>query len=159
MLLIEYLKNSEAAAYMWCDSEDLSIIADIYQINIKIITTKGRNDKNPTVNWISPESTMKEYAELKDIEMEEMVLLHQKDSHFDLIVSKDSLLATVGSLSLQSNIGPMKDKNEGENAKHVDEEENEHMEDKHNNDEEVSNIDAKHHDEETNNDVETKHVE
>ena len=27
----------------------------MYQVNIKIITTKGEADENPTVNWIYPE--------------------------------------------------------------------------------------------------------
>ena len=35
--LIEYLKTSNEAKYMWCDSEDLAIITDMYQIKIKII--------------------------------------------------------------------------------------------------------------------------
>ena len=73
---------------MWCDSEDLSIIADMYQINIKIITTKGRNDKNPTVNWIYPEEKMKPFAVLKNVKLNDLVLLHQNDIHFDLVVSK-----------------------------------------------------------------------
>ena len=48
--LIKYLKTSDDAAYMWSDSEDLSIIADMFQIKIKVITVKGPNDKKPTVN-------------------------------------------------------------------------------------------------------------
>ena len=75
--LVQYLETSEEAAYMWTDSEDLTVISDMYQVTIKVITTKGEDDENPTVNWISPEITMKEYSELKDVEMEEMVLLHQ----------------------------------------------------------------------------------
>ena len=62
--LIEYLKTSNEAKYMWCDSEDLAIIADMYQIKIKIITTKGHIDKNPTVNWIVPDESMKEFAKM-----------------------------------------------------------------------------------------------
>ena len=31
---------------MWCDSEELSIIYDMYQINIKIKTSKGPDDKS-----------------------------------------------------------------------------------------------------------------
>ena len=63
--LLEFLKNSEEASYMWTDSEDLAVLADMYQMKIKIITTKGDEDKNPTVNCILPENTMKEYAEVK----------------------------------------------------------------------------------------------
>ena len=63
--LIKYLKTSDDAAYMWSDSEDLSIIADMFQIKIKVITVKGPNDKKPTVNQIYPCEGLKQFAELK----------------------------------------------------------------------------------------------
>ena len=78
---------------------DLCVIADMYQIIIKVITTKGSGDKNPTVNWINADENMKKFAELQNVKQEDMVLLHDHDSHFNLIVSKDSDLAKLGSLS------------------------------------------------------------
>ena len=39
--LIEFLIKSEKAAYMWTDSEDLAVLSDMYQIKIKIITSRG----------------------------------------------------------------------------------------------------------------------
>ena len=113
--LIEFLKHSEEAAYMWTDSEDLAIIADMYQMKIKVVTTKGETDKSPTVNWIHPDPELKEFAELKDIEIDDLVLLHQNDTHFNLIVSKESDLAMYGSLSYRFNVGPiMEDLNKPE---------------------------------------------
>ena len=50
--LINYLKTSDEAIYMWSDTEDLIVLADMYQIKIKIITAKGEDDENPTINWI-----------------------------------------------------------------------------------------------------------
>ena len=64
-------------------------------------------DPNPTINWIYPDENMKGFAELKDVMLDEMVLLHQKDSHFNLIVSKNSDLAKYGSLSYRFNVGPI----------------------------------------------------
>ena len=104
--LLEFLEKSEDAAYMWTDSEDLIVVADMYQVNIKVISTRGESDKNPTVNWISPDQEMKQFAELKDVEIDDMVLLHERDTHFNLIVSEDSDLVKLGSLSFRSNIGP-----------------------------------------------------
>ena len=98
--------NSDDAEYMWSDSEDLAIIADMYQMKIKIITTKGMHDDQPTVNWIYPDPRMAEFAELKDVEIDDMVLLHENDLHFNLVVAGDSDLATQGSLSYRFNIGP-----------------------------------------------------
>ena len=101
-LLIEFLKTSDDAQYMWSDSEELAILADLYQMRIKIITT---NRKNPTINWIYPDKNLAEYAELKDVEISDMILLHQEENHFDLVVSRNSNLATQGSLSYRHNIG------------------------------------------------------
>jgi hypothetical protein len=112
MKLLKFLKYSKKAAYMWSDSEDLAIIADMYQLKIKVITVKDPTDSNPTINWIYPDEHMKEFAELKDVELDEMVLLHQNDSHFNLIVSKNSDLAKYGSLSYRFNVGPTVDSEE-----------------------------------------------
>ena len=74
---------------------------------LKIITSKGSVDLNPVVNWIYPEKTMEMFAELKNVEIGEMVLYHEDDCHFNLIISRDSDLALLGSLSYRFNIGPM----------------------------------------------------
>ena len=34
---------------------------------IKVITTKGPDDKNPTVNWIYSDADLKKFAELKQL--------------------------------------------------------------------------------------------
>ena len=81
---------------MWSDSEDLSVIADLYQIKIKIITTKGKDDKNPTVNWIFPDENMKAFSDFGRAEMNDMILLHENDNHFNLVISKNSDLAKMG---------------------------------------------------------------
>ena len=104
--LISFLTKSIDAELMWCDSEDLSVIADLYQIKIKIITSKGEKDENPIVSWIYPDESMKEHAELKEVDLGEMILFHEDDCHFNLIISRDSDLATLGSLSHRFKIGP-----------------------------------------------------
>ena len=98
---------------MWSDSEDLVVISDMYQVKIKIITSKGISDKNPSVNWIFPDREMERFAELKNVKQNDMVLLHDHDSHFNLIISKDSELIK-GSLSYRFNVGPLITKHEDE---------------------------------------------
>ena len=105
--LLRYLKNSENASFMWSDSEDLAIIADMYQLQIKVITTKGKDDQNPTINYITPELKMKQFAESKNADLGEMVLFHEDDSHFNLVVSRNSELATSGNLSHRFNLVPV----------------------------------------------------
>ena len=123
--LMKYLETSEEAMYLWTHYEDFAIISDMYQVKIKIISVNGEDDNNPTVNWILPDEDMKTFAEVKNVEFEEMVLFHQNNSHFDLIVSENDELATVGSLSFRSNIGPLMNSEETEEKKEKVEEEKE----------------------------------
>ena len=102
--LLEFLKTEEAA-YLWTDSEDLAVISDMYQVEIKIVTSKGKHDKNPTENWIKPDPDMRDVAELKDVDLETMVLYHENDCHFDLVIDKYSELAVKGSISTRLNDG------------------------------------------------------
>ena len=39
--LIKYLSSSVKAESMWSDCEDIAVIADMYQVKIKVITTLG----------------------------------------------------------------------------------------------------------------------
>jgi stress-induced morphogen len=107
--LLKFLRESEEAAYMWTDCEDLVVLADMYQINIKVITTKGYDDKNVTENWIFSDPKLEKYAELKNVKLEDMALLHEDNNHFNLIVNKDSDLALLGSLSFRLNLGSLKE--------------------------------------------------
>ena len=79
----------------------------MFQVNIKIITTKGPSDTNPTVNYVTYEKDMAEFAEIKNVDLGEMVLLHQNESHFDLIVSGNCDLAKLGSLSHRFGVVPL----------------------------------------------------
>ena len=55
---------------------------------------------------------MKEFAELKDVKIDDIVLLHENDTHFNLIIAKDNELAKFGSLSYMTNIVPLMKTNE-----------------------------------------------
>ena len=115
---IQFLKTSDDAQYMWSDSEDLAVLSDMYQMSIKIIT-RNRTDKKYTINWIYPNKNLAEHAELKDVEIEDLILLHEDDSHFNLVVSNKSNLATYGSLSFRHNIGPVLNTDNQENEVNI----------------------------------------
>ena len=101
------LSDDQKASYMWTDGEDLVVIADMYQVNIKIVTMKSTSDIKPTVNWVYADKSMEDFAELKNVDQNDMVLLHENDSHFNLIIAGDSDLAKLGSLSYRFNVGPV----------------------------------------------------
>ena len=98
---------------MWSDNEDLVVIADMYQVKIKVITTKGSSDKNPTTSWIHPDEKLEKFAELsKKVDLNDMVLLHENDTHFNLFISKNSDLARLGSLCYRFDAGPIRENEE-----------------------------------------------
>ena len=101
------MKESEEAAFIWTECEDLVVLTDMYQIRIKVITTKGPDDKTVSASWIHPDPDLEKYAMLKKVKLNDMILLHEKDSHFNLVVSRNSDLATLGSLSYRFNVGPI----------------------------------------------------
>ena len=61
---LEFLrsKNSEI---LWSDSEELLAIANLYQIDIRIITTNGAEDPNPTMNTVGPVEELKKFSSWK----------------------------------------------------------------------------------------------
>ena len=115
--LFSYLKNDVNAEFMWTECEDLIIVADMFQVKIKVIKTKGESDENPFVAWFEPDIEMKAFAELENVKIDEIVLLNENESHFNLIISENNELAITGSLSFMSNIGPLLETNELEKTK------------------------------------------
>ena len=66
------------------------------------------------MNWIHPDPSLKEFAEL-DIEIKDMILLHEDDQHFNLVISGDSDIARLGSLSQRENDSDLKEHIEDKN--------------------------------------------
>ena len=95
--LCDYLKNSEESDLVWCDSEDLAVLSDMYQMSIKVITV-GRSDGKITTNIIHPDEDMKQHSYVEE-RTDDLVLLHENENHFDLIIPKKHNLALEGSIS------------------------------------------------------------
>ena len=78
---------------MLLDSKYFAIISDMYQLRIQIITY-GRIV--PTISWINPEESMKGVSELKDNNVEDLILLYTTNNYLNLYVSGESELAKHG---------------------------------------------------------------
>ena len=89
---LEFLRHDKDAAYLWTDSEELVAVSNLYQIEIKIITVKGPDYKNPVMNMIKPDPELKEFCILPAGTVPDMILLHNNDSHYDLILPRKSRL-------------------------------------------------------------------
>ena len=117
--------RTERSAFLWSDSQDLHIMSNLYQMRIKVITTKGPQDSHPTVNWIGPAPELTAYKLLREGAVPDMKLLHYDELHYNLIISKDDEIAKFGSLSQWLGIG----ENENSVEEHV-KEQNENSEEK-----------------------------
>ena len=82
--------RSEDAPYLWVDSEDIQVIANLYQISIKVISIKDDDDPNPTVNFVGPDPEMEAFRFIPPGKVPEMVLLHYGQKHYNLIISSQS---------------------------------------------------------------------
>ena len=81
---------------MWRGEEDFTVLCSLYEFKIKIITLDG--EREPSVTYIEPNPVLVRFSDFPDGKVPDMVVLHQKDVHYDLIVPDDSVLAIEGGL-------------------------------------------------------------
>ena len=94
----EFLRSKESA-YLWSDNLDLQLMCNLYQMQIKIITTKGSEDPHPIVSWLCPNPELKKFQLLPAGPVPIMTLIHYDEKHFNLVISKDHELFKTGTLS------------------------------------------------------------
>ena len=114
----DFLKSSKSA-YLWCDSEDLQVVANLYQMSIKVITIKDDTDENPSINHIGPDSALTASRILPAGIVPNMVLLHYKNVHYNLVISSDSNLAKYGSITNQLKNGDQQSNTVNDVTKHT----------------------------------------
>ena len=97
--LFDWLKNSKDSVFMWSDSEDLLVLCNMFQFKICVLTTFSGPSRLPSKHWIHPDPDMADKALMTPGQVPDIRLLHANDSHFNLIVSKESRLEKDGSVS------------------------------------------------------------
>ena len=102
--LYNWLDTSKKAIFMWSNSEDLLVIANMYKVDIKVITLFDDEKKRPSVNWIYPDKIMARQSVLTEGIVPTMTLLHKNDVHFDLVIDKSSRLAMEGNVRNQISV-------------------------------------------------------
>ena len=95
---IQFLKTDKAR-FLWSDTEELQVIANLYQVKIKVIKTEGDDYLNPVVLWIYPAEEMKTSRLIPEGCVSDMVLINYSDRHYNLVISKDHDIARYGVLS------------------------------------------------------------
>ena len=93
--------RSKESAFLWSDSEDLQLMSNLYQMKIRIITTKGEHDLSPTVNWIGPDPELNDFKFLPEGIVPDMTLIHYDEVHYNLVIKEDSNIVKYGTVSQQ----------------------------------------------------------
>ena len=94
----EFLRSPDSA-YLWSDNLDLQLLCNVYQMQIKVITTKGIEDQHPNVTWLSPNPELKKFQILPVGIVPNMTLIHYDEKHYNLVVPKNHELVETGTLS------------------------------------------------------------
>ena len=89
---LNFISNDPEAAFLWTDSEDIHAIANLYQIEIKVITISNDDDPDPRTNTIGPDPELESFAVLPAGKVPNMVLIHYDGCHFNLLVPRTSRL-------------------------------------------------------------------
>ena len=90
-MLCKFLRTEEAS-YLWSDCEDLLAMCNLYQMNIKVISITDVEDKHPDVYMLGPDEALEDQKIVSKGTISNMLLLHYKNKHFNLVVNKDSPL-------------------------------------------------------------------
>ena len=86
---------------MWRGHEDFTAVCNAYQFRIKIITVRGADDQNPIISIIEPNPDFLQCSEVPVGKVPDMVIFHEDESHYSLIIPDDSRLAVEGGLDYQ----------------------------------------------------------
>ena len=96
---LEFLKNDSQSGLMWMDHFGLQIVSNMYQISVHILTTGVIGLKEPSARWthLEPDTRLSSFSTIHK-GLPDMWLLHVDETHFDLLIRKDSDLADIGSI-------------------------------------------------------------
>ena len=100
---LEFLRNDRRSALLWMDHPDLQAVANMYQISVHILTTniRGKNETEARWTHLNPDARLKAFSK-EQPKLLDMWLMHIDNTHFNLIVPKDSMLITEGSIAERS---------------------------------------------------------
>ena len=70
-------------------------------MNIKIIRIPSETNESPSVNWIGPDSELDAFKLLPQGKVPDMILIHYDQQHYNLVISKESMLFKNGTLAEQ----------------------------------------------------------
>ena len=123
---LNFLKNDSRSGKLWANHEVLQVVANMYNIKIHILTTHIPSNKGVISRWthLVPDRRLESGHQNRSFMLNDMWLIHENNTHFDLIVRKDSILSQKDGL-FQRNC------EKGDNKSEINVEMKEHVEQDH----------------------------
>ena len=93
----EFLRNDPDSGKLWMDHQGLQIVANAYQMKISILTVGVQDMEEPKARWthLVPDTRLEDFKKVEqNVLVDDMWMIHKDGVHFDLIIKKESVLAT-----------------------------------------------------------------
>ena len=89
------MKRDPRSGKLWADHQDLQIVANVYKINVHILTVGIDSPKGPKARWtqLLHDIRLKSLNGYSSKMVDDIWLFHQDKIHYDLIIRKDSVHA------------------------------------------------------------------
>ena len=64
---LKSLKEDRRSGWLWMDHQDLQVVANIYQMNVHILTTGVRGNETPSAKWthLVPDERLKQFSTMQ----------------------------------------------------------------------------------------------
>ena len=89
----EFLRNNPESGKLWMDHQGLQIVANAYQMKIHILTIGIESMEEPKARWthLVPDERLERFNNKL---VDDLWMIHEDGVHFDLIIKKESVLAS-----------------------------------------------------------------
>ena len=117
---LDFLKSDQKSGYMWMEHQGWQVVANMYNIKINILTLLPTGVRGvPAARWtyIIPDERLRRFSTIHS-GLPDMWIMHNDETHYDLLVHKDSELAKEGSVEELEKTSNNKVVNEEENEEH-----------------------------------------
>ena len=94
---LEFLRTDPSSGYMWMEHQGWQVVANMYKININILTLLPTGVKRARWTYIVPDERLSSFSKVHK-GLPDMWIMHVDETHYDLMVHKESDLAKEGTL-------------------------------------------------------------
>ena len=94
---LEFLRADPSSGYMWMEHQGWQVVANMYKININILTLLPRGGPRARWTYIVPDERLSSFSKVHQ-GLPDMWIMHVDETHYDLMVHRESELAKEGTI-------------------------------------------------------------